>query len=449
MRRLQRLCTVSVFALVAGAALASPAAAKEAKPTVITQAWYWESQRNENVDTPGGSASAQAPNPYCPGLPSSLGSPAETCAEGRLPVEVVNGDYKTPDKISALNFDLTMVPPGSKVSKFTVNLLEAESGCNDTKNTQSGKQCEETDAREVLTDNVDGKQIQACLVNEVFGEGEAASYKERPKFKCTATDPVAKRKEIRNDAKGDPNDPDGDHVWTFDLTSYAQKWAKTFSVNTSVMLFPKKPKNAGGRGELDWRVVLAGSKFKRGVQTQIVFTPPAGDGLGELPGGLPGSSSLGGSGAATFSSTSSGGTTDFGSGSVSSDVPTTSSGGGGGAPATAAEPVDTGGEQKPTAAEIPKVQAMPAYVWLAILAGLVGFSLLRSFVLEKGAGPRPDGVLAQIHKLNAEGRGDAAAGATGAGPLAFVAAGLGSVRRALGPAGSKLVEVARKLKPRR
>jgi hypothetical protein len=444
MRRLQRLCTVSVLALVAGATLASPAAAKEAKPTVITYAWYWESQHNQDVETPGGSASAQAPNPYCPGLPGSLGAPAESCAEGRLPVEVINGDYKTPDKISALNFDLTMVPPGSKVSKFTVNMLEAESGCYDTRNTQSGKQCEETDAR-----NIDGKQIQACLVNDIFGEGLAATYKERPKFKCTGSDPVGKRKGIRNDAKGDPNDTDKDHVWTFDLTSYAQKWTKTLSINTSVMLFPKKPKNAGG-GDLNWRAVFAGSQFRKGVQTRIVFTPPAQGDLGGLPGGgLSSSSGLGGSGAATFSSTSSGGGTDFGSGSVSSDVPTTPSGGDAGAPATAAEPVDTGGEQKPTAAEIPKVQAMPAYVWLAILAGLVGFSLLRSFVLEKGAGPRPDGVLAQIHKLNAEGRGDAAAGATGTGALAFVAAGLGSVRRALAPAGSKLVEVARKLKPRR
>ena len=443
MRRLQRLCTVTVLALVAWAALASPAGAKEAKPTIIAQAWYWESQQNENVDTPGGSLSAEAPNPYCPGLPSSLGAPSDTCAAGRLPVEVVNGDYKTPDKVSALNFDFTMVPPGSKVSKFSLSLLEAESGCYDSKNTDSGKQCEETDAR-----NIDGKQIQACLVNEIIGDGEARPYKERPKFKCTAADPVAKRKEIRNDAKADPNDTDKDHVWTFDLTSFAQKWAKTFSVKTAVLLSPKKPKNADASGELNWRVVFAGSQFRKGVQTHLVFTPPTG-GLGTLPGGgLPGSSGLDGSGTTTFSSSSSGGTTDFGSGSASSDVPTTSSGGGG-APATASEPVDTGDEQKPTAAEVPKVQAMPAYVWLAILAGLVGFSLLRSFVLEKGAGPRPDGVLAQIHKLNAQGRGGVVAGGTGAGALAFVAAGLGSVRRALAPAGSKLVDVARKLKPRR
>src|SRR5919106_3517496 len=323
MRRLKRLCTMTVLALVAGAALAPAAAAKEAKPMVIAQAWYWESQQNENVDTPGGTLSAEAPNPFCPSAPGSLGAPSDTCAAGRLPVEVVNGDYKTPDKISAVNFDFTMVPPGSKVSKFTVSLLEAESGCTDSKNTDSGKQCEETDAR-----NIDGKQIQACLVKEIIGDGEARPYKERPKFKCTASDPVGKRKQIRNDAKADPNDTDKDHVWTFDMTSYAQKWAKTFSVNTSVLLFPKKAKNASGSGELNWRVVFAGSQFKRGVQTKVVFTPPEG-GLGELPGGGLFGSGLSGSDTTTFDSASSGATTDFGSGSVSSDVPTTSSGGSG------------------------------------------------------------------------------------------------------------------------
>jgi hypothetical protein len=446
MGRLKGLCTLTMLALVAGAALAPSAAAKEAKPSIITQAWYWESQRNENVDSPAGSLSAQAPSPYCPGLPSSLGSPSDTCAAGRLPVEVVNGDYETPDKISAVNFDFTMVPPGSKVSKFTLTLLEAESGCYDNRNTDSGKQCEETDAR-----NIDGKEIQACLVNEIFGEGEAAPYKERPKFKCTAADPVAKRKEIRNDAKGDPNDTDRDHVWTFDLTAYAQKWAKTFSVNTSVLLFPKEPKrNGGGGGELDWRVVFAGPQVRRGVQTQVVFTPPTG-GLGALPGsGLGGSTGGLDTGTGSFTApATTGGTGNFGSGSASTGLPATSSGGGAGAPATANEPVDTGGGQQPTAAEVPKVQAMPAYVWLALLAGLVGFSLLRSFVLEKSAGPRPDGVVAQIHKLNAEGRGDAVVGGAGAGALAVLMAGLGSVPRTLAPAGSKLVEVAHKLKPRR
>jgi hypothetical protein len=443
MGRLKGLCTLTMLALVAGAALAPSAVAKEAKPSIITQAWYWESQRNENVDTPGGSASASAPNPFCPGLPSSLGAPSETCAAGRLPVEVVNGDYKTPDKLSAVNFDFTMVPPGSKVSKFTLTMLEAESGCYDTKSNDSGKQCEETDAR-----NVDGKQIQACLVGEIFGEGEAAPYKELPKFKCTKADPVAKRKEIRNDAKADPRDTDRDHVWTFDLTSYAQKWAKTFSVNTSVLLFPKEPKKAGGN-ELDWRVVFAGPKFKHGVKTLVVFTPPAG-GLGELPGGgLPGTTSFTdtGTGGGSFTSTT-GDSGDFGSGSASTGLPTTP-GTGSDASTTSGEPVDTGGEQQPTAAEAPKVQAMPAYVWLAILAGLVGFSMLRSFVLERGAGPRPDGVLAQIHKMNAEGRGGTAVGGAGAGAFGVLIAGLGSVRRTLAPAGSKVIEFARNLKPRR
>jgi hypothetical protein len=444
MGRLKGLCTVMMLALVAGIAVAPPAAAKEAEPSIIAQAWYWESQQNENVDTPAGSVAAEAPNPFCPSAPGSLGAPSDTCAVGRLPVEVVNGDYKTPDKISAVNFDFTMVPPGSKVSKFTLTMLEAESGCYDNKGTDSGKQCEETDAR-----NIDGKQIQACLVSEIIGDGEARPYKERPKFKCTNADPVAKRKEIRNDAKADPNDTDKDHIWTFDLTSYAQKWAKTFSVNTSVLLFPKEPKKAGGN-ELDWRVVFAGPKFKHGVETKVVFTPPAG-GLGALPGGglSGGTTGLTGSGTGSGSFTSTtGGSGDFGSGSASSGLPTTPAGGDSGAPTTPAKPVDAGGGQQPTAAEAPKVQAMPAYVWLAILAGLVGFSLLRSFVLERGAGPRPNGVLAQIHKLNGEGRGEPAAGA-GAGAFGVLAAGLGSIRRTLAPAGSKLVEFARNLKPRR
>jgi hypothetical protein len=446
MGRLKGLCTVTMLALVAGVALAPAAAAKEAKPSIIAQAWYWESQRNENVDSPGGSLSAEAPNPFCPAAPGSLGAPSDTCAAGRLPVEVVNGDYKTPEMLSAVNFDFTMVPPGSKVSKFTLTMLEAESGCYDNRGTDTGKQCEETDAR-----NIDGKQIQACLVSEIIGDGEARPYRERPKFKCTKADPVAKRKGIRNDAKADPNDTDNDHVWTFDLTSYAQKWAKTFSVNTSVLLFPKEPKrNGGGGGELNWRVVFAGPKFKHGVKTRVVFTPPAG-GLGALPGGLSGTTGFTdtgtGTGSGGFTSTT-GDSGDFGSGSASTGLPTTSSGSGGGS-TTPAEPVDTGGEQQPTAAEAPKVQAMPAYVWLAILAGLIGFSLLRSFVLERGAGPRPDGVLAQIHKLNAEGRGESAVGEAGAGPFGVLMAGLGSVRRTLTPAGSKVVEFARNLKPRR
>jgi hypothetical protein len=443
MGRLKGLCTVMMLVLVAGTALAPPAAAKEAKPSIIAQAWYWESQQNQNVDTPAGTVAGEAPNPFCPAAPGSLGAPSDTCAVGRLPVQVVNGDYKTPEMLSAINFDFTMVPPGSKVSKFTLTMLEAESGCYDNKGTDTGKQCENTDAR-----NIDGKQIQACLVSEIIGDGEARPYKERPKFKCTNADPVAKRKEIGNDAKADPNDTDKDHIWTFDLTSYAQKWAKTFSVNTSVLLFPKEPKKAGGN-ELDWRVVFAGPKFKHGVKTLVVFTPPAG-GLGELPGGLPGTTGLTGTGTGSGSfTTPASGTGDFGSGSASSGLPTTPAGGDSGAPATSAEPVDTGGGQQPTAAEAPKVQAMPAYVWLAILAGLVGFSLLRSFVLERGAGPRPDGVLAQIHKLNGEGRGGAVAGGAGVGAFGVLAAGLGSIRRTLAPAGSKLVEFARNLKPRR
>jgi hypothetical protein len=51
---------------------------------------------------------------------------------------------------------------------------------------------------------------------------------------------------------------------------------------------------------------------------------------------------------------------------------------------------------------------LPGYIWLALLAGMVGFFLFRSVVLENSAGVRPDGVLAQIRQINASKRGGAA-----------------------------------------
>ena len=51
---------------------------------------------------------------------------------------------------------------------------------------------------------------------------------------------------------------------------------------------------------------------------------------------------------------------------------------------------------------------MPGYVWLMLLAGLIAFSLVRSVVIESATGIRPDGVLAQIQRINAERRGGAA-----------------------------------------
>ena len=434
------IAAVTLLVLV-GAVVAAPASAAQAEPSLISQAWYWETQRNENIDTPVGVVSGEAPSPYCPGLPGSLGAPPETCAEGRLPVEVVQGDYEEPDKVSAVAFDLTMLTLGSKVSKFTVTMLEAETGCYEKEGSgsQTGQQCEETDAR-----NIEGKQVQACEVTEIFGDGEARQYKEMPKFTCD-TSVTATRKEIKNDAKTDPNDEDPDHIWTFDLTPLATKWAQTPPLCTCIMFRPAQPKNDQD-DDPNWRVIFTGPKFPDGVTTNLVFTPGEGGGLPPLDtlgGGDLGGGDLGAP-TSSFGDTTVGGgldsgSTDFGSGDTG-DVPASDDG------AASEDPVATE-DAAPAAAKLPQVETMPGYVWLAILAGLIGFSLVRSIVLESVTGHRANGVLAQIHKINAArgGMHGAQAAAAAGGPLSGLKAGVASIGRAIAPVTDKFSSLAGKL----
>lgn len=432
-----RRTTACLLVLLVVGALAGPAFGATAEPSLIGQAWYWEPQTNQNFDTPIGSVSGEAPNPFCPAAPSSLGAPPETCAEGRLPAEVVQADYETPDKVSALAFDMTMMTLGSKVSSFTLQLLEAESGCREKTDAPTGQQCEETDAR-----NIEGKTVQACEVTEIFGDGEARQYKEMPKFTCTDTDAVGERKEIKNDAKTDPNDPDADYLWTFDLTALAQRWAETPPLCTCIMLRPQEPKKEEDQDD-NWRVVFAGPKIDGGVKTELKFTPGEGESLPPLPTDPSVTSPTSGS-----SGSLGGPTTTVGGGldSGTSDVPTGDTGG--------TAPGDTGAEEDPLeageteqAADIQEVEAMPGYVWLAILAGLIGFSLVRSVILEKATGRRANGVLAQIHHINAaRGTAAVASGAAVSGASTALRGGLSAMKDALRPIGSRLSSVVGKVK---
>ncbi len=79
---------------------------------------------------------------------------------------------------------------------------------------------------------------------------------------------------------------------------------------------------------------------------------------------------------------------------------------------------------------------MPGYVWLAILAGIVAFTLVRSVVLESAAGIRPNGVLAQIQRLNADRHGTAVATAA-AGSSPFTSA-WAAMKEKAGTLGNKL-----------
>jgi hypothetical protein len=445
-----RLATGVLVATIASAYLLAPSVAlaktKTARPSILTVATYWEDARAQDADTPAGHVIAETPNEFCPSPVAGVGSPEQACAEGRLPVEVEGADYETPDKVSAVNFDLSTVLPGSKVKKFTVTFVEAEAGCYDRDGKPETKeQCEATDPI-----NVDGQKLQACLVSETFGEGFAREYKEMPRHKCSNSDPVATRKQVKSFNPKDDASPD--HVWTFDLTGYAQKWVRTASVASSILLFPVEPKQMGP-GDAKWRVVLEGAQEAKGIQAKLVYEeadlPGFGTGSFDDFGG--GETFSGGSGTGTVTTTTgtTSGTGGFSSGTGSAGVGTTT-GGGGASPATGSgggAPAEDLQEEAVPAAEVEPV-GFPAYVWLALLAGMIGFSLVRSAVVESAAGVRPDGPLARIRELNAARRGTTLdAQDAFAGPMAAMLAALKFTAGSVGPAKKRLAAFTRPLKP--
>ncbi|MGH2812097.1 MAG: hypothetical protein ACRDI1_05225, partial [Actinomycetota bacterium] len=368
----------ALSALVLSGAPSAPAAAEVAEPLVTAYAWYWEPQTQRSVTDPTTGADVVTVGPgnaqFCPGVEGAA-NPEQTCKPGRLPIEVVGGDYKTPDKISATAFDLSIAPMGSKVNEFKVTFLEA----NDEQSQPF---------------NAEGKRLQACLVTKIFGGGEARQYKEAPKYTCPKDPILGKRSKASPSKDGPPIDR---FEWTFDLTAPASKWVKQGSFATGIMILPVEPKNPGP-DDANWRVVLQGSEDIRGVETVLDFIPA------KLPDPIGNIGDGGGSGGDLGSA---GG--DLGGGDLSStevDV------GDAAAPelsASETEPAEAEEGQADLASDaIPAVPGgLPAYVWLALVAGLIGFSAVRSVIFESQTGVRPNGVLAQIHRLNQQRRGGA------------------------------------------
>lgn len=404
--------TTQVFALLGALVatalpLAGPAQAAQAKVLVGSYAWYWEDQQSHTVQDPTGAdaATVETPNPFCPGPGNGLGAPQETCRSGRLPVEVRGGDYETPSMMSAVAFDLFVVPLGSEVHSFKVTFLEA--------NDDQSRPINATD-----------RQIQACLVEEFFGDGEARKYGAAPRHGCAKSDPKAKRKPVKGE--------DERFQYTFDLTSFAKDWVMNGAPATAIMLYPVEPKDAGP-GDNTWRVVLDGPLENEGksFKAKIVYTPAPEP---EIDFDDPADEILGSGSTGDFTTSTS---DDFGTGTSSVDA-------GEDVPAADGdeEPVEVEGDEEPAVASEPFVTTnqTPWYVWAAILAGIVGFSLVRSVVLESHAGIRPDGVLAQIRRLNSERRG---------APIEAVASGkpspLAPVLGALAAAGRGTRSLAGKL----
>ncbi len=397
----------------------------------MTQAWYWQEQHSEEIQDPTGNTyNVELPNPLCPGPPGDIGAVQQACARGRLPIEIKGGDYDNPDKFSAVNFDLSLGPVGSTVSNFTVTFLEDKAGCSSTGTNGEPSGCNDTDPV-----NVEGKELQACMISQVFGAGNARPVNEAPKYTCTSSDPVAKRKKVAGPANASPppGQDNSDHVWTFDLTPFAQQWVKTFTVTTSIMIIGHPPKNYDPKKtdpSDDWRVVLAGPQVKNGVKATISYTPPKSSGSGGDSGTDTGVGTGTGTGTSTGTGSSFGGGSTFGgtsSGVGGSRSTGSSSEGSATNPSPAASPVAA-------SAPAPSEPGLPGYVWLAILCGIVGFFLVRSVVVESSTGMRTNGVLAQIRAVNQQRRGVTADATDSSGPAtgSRVAAPFKAIGRSLG-----------------
>lgn len=424
MRKLVAACGLAVMAatfLFPGRSFAS-----SSSPPIVTQAWYWQEQHSEEIQDPQGNTyNVELPNPLCPGPPGDIGAVQQACARGRLPVEIGHGDYDNPDKFSAVNFDLSLIPVGSTVTSFKVTFLEDKAGCEGTDANGAPTGCSETDPV-----NIDGKQLQACAISQVFGAGNARPVNEAPKYQCTDADPIASRKTVKGPANASPppGQDNNDHVWTFDLTPFAQQWVKTFTVTTSIMIVGHPPKNYDPKNmdnSDNWRVVLAGPQAKNGVRATITYSSPPTTHTG---GTGTGTGTSVGSGTGTSTGTGS----SFGTGTGSFGGSGTTGGDTGGSLGTGSDSSQPSPATSPLAATAPASTepGLPGYVWLAILCGIVGFFLVRGVVVESGAA-RTNGVLAQIRTVNEQRRGsvvgsDAAQATSRTNPLRAAASSIGS-----------------------
>ncbi len=376
---------------------------EEAAPAATSAAWYWEPQFSQTVTDPTTGADLtviELPNPWCPVVPLA-GPPPSNCYSGRLPIEVQN-DYKAPDKLSAVGFDLSLVPIGSDVKKFTVVFREADL----TENQPSF--------------NHEAQTLMACEAKDFFGDGAARQYEELPKHECSDASPKGTRVETEDGAFG----------WEFDLTDLAQHWVDDTTPVTGIIIYPVKPAEETSPLDNIWRVVLAGLEVENGVVTSLRYKPASIDDGGT--GTDDGFTDSGGFTDTGGGFTDSGGFTDTGTGTppdISGEgTPPT----GETAPSTAPSPASGAPVAIDTdaASSVSQTQQLPWYAWVAILSGLILFSLVRSVVIEKTTGIRPDGVIAQIRRINT-------------GSVATAAASTGGPWQAVGDFGRQM---GRKLK---
>ena len=441
-------------ALVALPLLASPASAKTADVPLNTYAWWWrDAERSEEIDIAGNKVEAPtAPNPYCPATSGTVGTGGgavseDACQLARLPIWIRNGEFERPHMSFALDVDVSLLSEAD-LSSFKILLLEAD--CDPADGRKDIPQCEQT-TQPLPADNPattrnefeTSFRVEVCTVTEIFGEGDGRPVEEMPRLTCN-TGVIGERKVLKAPTvkTGDQKAPAhlDDHIWEFDLTELAQGWIDEFTIPTAVYFRAEPPRNPDTSDQ--FRVVFAGPEDEvdsdapnakevqqqPGVEILATYSGGTGGGLTPIDDGS-------GTGFDTGTdTTTTPGTTDFGT----TGTPTTDFGTGTGtvtpttpaAPAAPAPPITLA--EEPTGA---RTEPLPGYVWLAMIAGLAAFSLVRSVVIPSTTGVRPDGVLAQIQALNAQRRGTSLAGSAASGPSIFGRIGEGLTSFGKGAAG--------------
>jgi hypothetical protein len=364
-RRVLARSAVLLFALGLFAALvpAGTALADASKVGVDGTNWFWQSQERRQPseilrETGLADLGVGCPPfaPLCPDPVVGLPNPHEA---GALPVMVLNGGV---EKVSGIHFDLEFLPvQGAIIDKFTFTVIES------------------IDPRdEFQTFNADGREILACLIEDILitGEDGAEDMDDVPPFDCEGA-PKGVRK-----ADADPV------VWEFDATELVQPWGDDpFSIN-GIMLVPVAAD--GGISET-WQIVLKGPRRDtdatpddeqalnaNNIKAKIEYTPKP---------EIPDDGDDGGSGG--FTPPPPPPPPPPSPEPSPSPVPTDTGGGDG-----TAEPVSNSGP----------VGSM-WYIWLLLPAAIFGIAMARAAILEPSGGRRPDGVVAMIRAQNAARRG--------------------------------------------
>ncbi|MGH3717168.1 MAG: hypothetical protein ACRDT4_27455, partial [Micromonosporaceae bacterium] len=223
-------------------------------------AWFWVRQVDQETAGPR----VSLPNPQRP----------ET-----LPVAYESGE---PSKLSSLKFDLAgrAVPAGSKITKFTLTIVEA------------------TDPAEVPTSNPSARVLQACTAASEWADAQAELWEAKPK---SGTDCA---KGVRKETPATDKAPLR-VTWSFDLTKVAATWGNDPYANYGLVFDGVVPANAGPTET--WQVNLKlpqrdnqetpVNEYKdtaNRVQASMTYLPGAG--TATAPPGVPGGAGAGGVG---------------------------------------------------------------------------------------------------------------------------------------------------------